>query len=215
MLIFIGVAFFINSIKHDTLVAFTFAVAIAIAITPLLLPVILSSSLAKGAVNMAKKETIVKKLNSIQSFGAMNILCTDKTGTLTQDKIVLEKYLNINGEEDEEVLKYAFINAYFQNGLEGSIDKAIVKKIKQEKLYKISKEYKRIDEIPFDFSRRCLSVIVSNGDQKTMITKGAVEEILSKCISMEYKGQVSSMKLEDRRRLEEIAKNLNQMEEEK
>lgn len=210
MLIFIGVAFFINSIKHDTLVAFTFAVAIAIAITPLLLPVILSSSLAKGAVNMAKKETIVKKLNSIQSFGAMNILCTDKTGTLTQDKIVLEKYLNINGEEDEEVLKYAFINAYFQNGLEGSIDKAIVKKIKQEKLYKISKEYKRIDEIPFDFSRRCLSVIVSNGDQKTMITKGAVEEILSKCISMEYKGQVSSMKLEDRRRLEEIAKNLNQ-----
>ena len=140
MLIFIGVAFFINSIKHDTLVAFTFAVAIAIAITPLLLPVILSSSLAKGAVNMAKKETIVKKLNSIQSFGAMNILCTDKTGTLTQDKIVLEKYLNINGEEDEEVLKYAFINAYFQNGLEGSIDKAIVKKINYIKFQKNIKE---------------------------------------------------------------------------
>lgn len=210
MVIFIAVAFFINSIRHDTLVAFTFAVAVAIAITPLLLPVILSSSLAKGAINMANKKTIVKKLNSIQSFGAMNILCTDKTGTLTQDKIVLERYLDINGEEDEEVLKYAFINAYFQNGLEGSIDKAIVKKIKQEKLYKVSKEYKKIDEIPFDFSRRCLSVIVSNGEEKLMITKGAVEEILSKCTTMEYKGQVSQMKSEDKRRLEEVAKNLNQ-----
>lgn len=210
MVIFIAVAFFINSIRHDTLVAFTFAVAVAIAITPLLLPVILSSSLAKGAINMANKKTIVKKLNSIQSFGAMNILCTDKTGTLTQDKIVLERYLDINGEEDEEVLKYAFINAYFQNGLEGSIDKAIVNKIKQEKLYKVSKEYKKIDEIPFDFSRRCLSVIVSNGEEKLMITKGAVEEILSKCTTMEYKGQVSQMKSEDKRRLEEIAKNLNQ-----
>lgn len=146
MVVFIAVAFFINSMRHDTLVAFTFAVAVSIAITPLLLPVILSSSLAKGAINMAHKKTIVKKLNSIQSFGAMNILCTDKTGTLTQDKIVLEKYLNVNGEEDEEVLKYAFINAYFQEGLEGSIDKAIVKKIKQEKLYKISKEYKKLDE---------------------------------------------------------------------
>lgn len=210
MVIFIAVAFFINSIRHDTLVAFTFAVAVAIAITPLLLPVILSSSLAKGAINMANKKTIVKKLNSIQSFGAMNILCTDKTGTLTQDKIVLERYLNINGEEDEEVLKYAFINAYFQSGLEGSIDKAIVNKIKKEKLYKVSKEYKKIDEIPFDFSRRCLSVIVSNGEEKLMITKGAVEEILSKCTTMEYKGQVSQMKSEDKRRLEEIAKNLNQ-----
>ena len=210
MVIFIAVAFFINSIRHDTLVAFTFAVAVAIAITPLLLPVILSSSLAKGAINMANKKTIVKKLNSIQSFGAMNILCTDKTGTLTQDKIVLERYLDINGEEDEEVLKYAFINAYFQNGLEGSIDKAIVNKIKQEKLYKVSKEYKKIDEIPFDFSRRCLSVIVSNGEEKLMITKGAVEEILSKCTTMEYKGQVSQMKSEDKRRLEEVAKNLNQ-----
>ena len=210
MLVLIPITFLINAFKHDSLIAFTFSVAIAIGITPLLLPVILSSSLAKGAVNMSKKKTIVKKLDSIQSFGAMNILCTDKTGTLTQDKIVLERYLDINGEEDEEVLKYAFINAYFQNGLEGSIDKAIVNKIKQEKLYKVSKEYKKIDEIPFDFSRRCLSVIVSNGEEKLMITKGAVEEILSKCTTMEYKGQVSQMKSEDKRRLEEIAKNLNQ-----
>ena len=210
MVVFIAVAFFINSMRHDTLVAFTFAVAVSIAITPLLLPVILSSSLAKGAINMAHKKTIVKKLNSIQSFGAMNILCTDKTGTLTQDKIVLEKYLNVNGEEDEEVLKYAFINAYFQEGLEGSIDKAIVKKIKQEKLYKISKEYKKLDEIPFDFTRRCLSVIVSNGEEKLMITKGAVEEIISKCTSMEYMGKVSPLKTDDKKRLEEMAKNLNQ-----
>ena len=117
MLVMIPVVFLLNFWKHDIVTAFTFAVAIAIGITPLLLPVILSSSLSKGAVRMSKKKTIVKRLDSIQSFGGMNILCTDKTGTLTEDKIVLEKYLDINGDEDIRVLKHAFLNSYFQTGL--------------------------------------------------------------------------------------------------
>ena len=107
MLVLTPIVFLLNAFKHETVTAFTFAVAIAICITPLLLPVILSSSLSKGAVKMSKKKTIVKKLDSIQSFGAMNILCTDKTGTLTEDKIVLEKYLDINGNEDLRILKHA------------------------------------------------------------------------------------------------------------
>ena len=128
MLVLTPIVFLLNAFKHETVTAFTFAVAIAICITPLLLPVILSSSLSKGAVKMSKKKTIVKRLDSIQSFGAMNILCTDKTGTLTEDKIVLEKYLDINGNEDLRILKHAFLNAYFQTGLRGNIDEAVVKR---------------------------------------------------------------------------------------
>ena len=136
MLVMIPITFVLNAWKHNTLTAFTFAVSIAITITPLLLPVILSSGLAKGAVNMSKKKTIVKRLESIQSFGGMNILCTDKTGTLTEDKIVLEKYLNVNGEEDYYVLKQAFLNAYFQTGLKGSIDEAIINRAEENGLAK-------------------------------------------------------------------------------
>ena len=128
MLIMIPLVFIFNVTKHEIVTAFTFAVAIAIGITPLLLPVILSSSLSKGAVRMAKKKTIVKKLDSIQSFGAMNILCTDKTGTLTEDKIVLEKYLNIRGDEDLDVLRDAFVNSFFQTGLKNNIDEAVIKR---------------------------------------------------------------------------------------
>ena len=127
MLILIPIVFLLNVWKHDIITSFTFAVAIAICITPLLLPVILSSSLSKGAIRMSKKKTIVKKLDSIQSFGAMNILCTDKTGTLTEDKIVLEKYLDVMGNEDLRVLKHAFLNAYFQTGLRSNIDEASMK----------------------------------------------------------------------------------------
>lgn len=126
MIILIPIVFLLNAWKHSTVISFTFAVAIAITITPLLLPVILSSCLSKGAIRMSKKKTIVKKLDSIQNFGAMNILCTDKTGTLTEDKIVLEKYLDVYGNEDIRVLKHAFLNSYFQTGLKGSIDEAVI-----------------------------------------------------------------------------------------
>ena len=209
MLVLIPITFIVNAAKHGTITAFTFAVAIAIGITPLLLPVILSSSLAKGATRMSKKKTIVKRLDSIQSFGAMNILCTDKTGTLTEDKIVLEKYLDIKGDEDKRVLKQAFLNAYFQTGLKGNIDEAVIARTAKTELKGIEEKYEKIDEIPFDFSRRRLSVIVSDGKKKQLITKGAVEEILSICTMVDYKGEVSEITREIKQNILNITKDLN------
>lgn len=210
MIFMIPIVFLINVEKHDIILAFTFAVAIAICITPLLLPVILSSSLSKGAVRMSKKKTIVKKLDSIQNFGAMNIFCTDKTGTLTEDKIVLEKYLNINGEEDFNILKYAFLNAYLQTGLKSNIDEAVVAKAKTVGIENSLKKYKKIDEIPFDFSRRCLSVAVEIDNKDELITKGAVEEILNICTTFEYKGQTEKLTNEKIENMRKICKNLNE-----
>ena len=209
MIILIPLIFVLNAWKHDNLTAFTFAVAIAIGITPLLLPVILSSCLSKGAVRMSKKKTIVKKLDSIQSLGGMNILCTDKTGTLTEDKIVLEKYLNINGDEDLRILKHAFLNSYFQTGLKGNIDEAVIERGLKNGMDEIKEKYKIIDEIPFDFSRRRLSVIVTDGTKKQMITKGAVEEILSICTMVDYKGEVTNITNKIKENIKKISKSLN------
>ena len=210
MIFMIPIVFLINVEKHDIILAFTFAVAIAICITPLLLPVILSSSLSKGAVRMSKKKTIVKKLDSIQNFGAMNIFCTDKTGTLTEDKIVLEKYLNVNGEEDSNILKYAFLNAYLQTGLKSNIDEAVVAKAKTIGIENGVEKYKKIDEIPFDFSRRCLSIAVEIDNKDELITKGAVEEILNICTTFEYKGQTEKLTNEKIENMRKICKNLNE-----
>ena len=210
MIFMIPIVFLINVEKHDIILAFTFAVAIAICITPLLLPVILSSSLSKGAVRMSKKKTIVKKVDSIQNFGAMNIFCTDKTGTLTEDKIVLEKYLNVNGEEDFNILKYAFLNAYLQTGLKSNIDEAVVAKAKTVGIENSLKKYKKIDEIPFDFSRRRLSVAVEIDNKDELITKGAVEEILNICTTFEYKGQTEKLTNEKIENMRKICKNLNE-----
>lgn len=210
MIFMIPIVFLINVEKHDIILAFTFAVAIAICITPLLLPVILSSSLSKGAVRMSKKKTIIKKLDSIQNFGAMNIFCTDKTGTLTEDKIVLEKYLNVNGEEDSNILKYAFLNAYLQTGLKSNIDEAVVAKAKTVGIENSIEKYKKIDEIPFDFSRRCLSVAVEIDNKDELITKGAVEEILNICTTFEYKGQTEKLTNEKIENMRKICKDLNE-----
>ena len=210
MLVLIPITFMINVARHGVLVAFTFSVAIAIGITPLLLPVLLSSSLAKGANRMAKKKTIIKKLDAIQSFGAMNILCTDKTGTLTEDKIVLEKYLDIHGKEDKRILKHVFLNSYFQTGLEGNIDVAIIERAKKEQIAEIVENYQKIDEIPFDFSRRRLSVVVKDKqNKKQLITKGAIEEILEVCNFVDENGQVSSITPGLKKEILEKAKQLN------
>ena len=209
MLILIPIVFLLNVWKHDIIVSFTFAVAIAICITPLLLPVILSSSLSKGALRMSKKKTIVKKLDSIQNFGAMNILCTDKTGTLTEDKIVLEKYLDVMGNESLQVLEYAFLNAYFQTGLRSNIDEAVINRGLENNMKERISVYKKIDEIPFDFSRRRLSVIVSNNNTTQMITKGAVEEILSISNQISYNGQISPITHEIKENMKKITKELN------
>ncbi len=210
MLIMIPLVFVLNMWKHSTVTAFTFAVAIAITITPLLLPVILSSCLSKGAIRMSKKKTIVKKLDSIQNFGAMNILCTDKTGTLTEDKIVLEKYLNIHGKEDITILKQAYINASFQTGLEGSIDEAIIKRGIENNVDKMVQNYEKIDEIPFDFSRRRLSVIVKDSEEKKyIITKGAVEEILNICTLADDNGKIINLTKDIKENIQRISKEMN------
>lgn len=209
MLILVPIVFLLNMSKHNIVTAFTFAVAIAICITPLLLPVILSSCLSKGAVRMSKKKTIIKKLDSIQSFGAMNILCTDKTGTLTEDKIVLEKYLDINGDEDLSVLKHAFLNSYFQTGLKGNIDEAVISRGLENEMSDFTNKYKLVNEIPFDFSRRRLSVIVSDGAKNQLITKGAVEEMLNICSFVDYKGEVSPISKQIKDNIKKISKNLN------
>ena len=210
MLVLIPLVFFINVEQEGVLTAFTFAVAVAIGITPLLLPVILSSSLSKRAVRMSQKKTIVKKLDSIQSFGAMNILCTDKTGTLTEDKIVLEKYLNVQGEEDLRVLKHAFLNSYFQTGLQGNIDEAVISRGMENDMKEYTERYKKIDEIPFDFTRRRLSVVVTDGTKKQLITKGAVEEILNISTLIDYKGEVSPLTKEIKENILKISKQMNQ-----
>ncbi|MEI3402261.1 MAG: HAD-IC family P-type ATPase [Clostridia bacterium] len=209
MLILIPIVFLLTVQKHSIIISFTFAVAIAICITPLLLPVILSSGLSKGALRMSKKETIVKKLDSIQSFGAMNILCTDKTGTLTEDKIVLEKYLDVMGNEDIRVLKHAFLNAYFQTGLRSNIDEAVISRGREHGLDEESTKYTKIDEIPFDFSRRRLSVIVNDGNKTQLITKGAVEEILGICTLIDYQGKVEPITNTIKENIKKIAKELN------
>lgn len=210
MLFMIPLTFIVNAWKHDLLVAFTFSVAIAIGITPLLLPVILSSCLSKGAVKMSKKKTIVKKLDSVESFGSMNVFCTDKTGTLTEDKIVLEKYLDIHGNEDIGVLEDAFLNSYHQTGLDGNIDKAVIARALENGLDHLKDDYAVVDEIPFDFTRRMLSVIVTDkSSHLKMITKGAVEEILNICTKVSYKDEISNITPEIKKNIKKISTDLN------
>lgn len=210
MIFMIPLTFIVNVWKHDLLTAFTFSVAIAIGITPLLLPVILSSCLSKGTVQMSKKKTIVKKLDSVESFGSMNVFCTDKTGTLTEDKIVLEKYLDIYGNEDIAVLEDAFLNSYHQTGLDGNIDKAVINRALENGLGYLKDDYSVVDEIPFDFSRRRLSVIVTDKlNNKKMITKGAVEEILNICTKVSHNNEIFDITSEIKKNIKKISVGLN------
>lgn len=191
MLVMVPFVFLVNGVtKGDWLQAFIFAVSVAVGLTPEMLPMIVTSNLAKGAVKMSKRKTIVKNLNSIQNFGAMNILCTDKTGTLTHDKIVLERYLNMAGEEDTRVLRHAYFNSFFQTGLKNLMDQAILSHAEELGSQNLEKEYLKIDEIPFDFTRRRMSVVVEDKNGKRqIITKGAVEEMLNICSYMELDGE--------------------------
>lgn len=188
MMVMVPLVFFINGItKGDWLDALLFGISIAVGLTPEMLPMIVTTCLAKGAVSMSKKQTIVKNLNSIQNFGAIDILCTDKTGTLTQDQVVLEYHLNVNGEDDTRVLRHAYLNSYFQTGYKNLMDVAIIRKTEEAeaadpRLLDLSENYVKVDEIPFDFARRRLTTVVQDKTGKTqMVTKGAVEEMLSIC----------------------------------
>lgn len=192
MLIMVPIVFVINGItKQDWVSALLFAITVAVGLTPEMLPMIMTSTLAKGAVSMSKHQVIVKTLGAIQTFGEMDILCTDKTGTLTEDKIILEKYMNVLGEDDTRILRHAYLNSYFQTGLKNLIDLAIINRATENGLEEILQPYTRIDEIPFDFSRRRMSVVLSDKNKKRqLITKGAVEEIIAISTMVEWEGKV-------------------------
>ena len=217
MLVMVPLVFVANGItKGDWLSAFLFGISIAVGLTPEMLPMIVTTCLAKGAVSMSKKQTIVKNLNSIQNFGAIDILCTDKTGTLTQDKVVLEYHLNVNGEDDLRVLRHAYLNSDFQTGYKNLMDVAIIQKTEEEEaddpqLVDLSEHYVKVDEIPFDFARRRLTTVVQNRDGKTqMVTKGAVEEMLSICSFAECDGKVRPMTKELKSRILATVDDLNE-----
>lgn len=192
MLVMVPIVFLINGItKGDWFAALLFAISIAVGLTPEMLPVIMTSTLAKGAISMSKHKVIVKSLSAIQTFGEMDVLCTDKTGTLTEDKIILEKYMNVHGDDDIRVLRHAYLNSYFQTGLKNLIDVAIILRAEKYDLPAIRNRYQRVDEIPFDFERRRMSVVLQDDTGKRqLITKGAVEEILSISSYIELDGQV-------------------------
>lgn len=183
MLVMVPLIFLINGfVKGNWWEALLFAIAVAVGLTPEMLPMIVTANLAKGAVSMSKRKVIIKRLNAIQNIGAMDVLCTDKTGTLTMDKIVLERHLNIFGDDDEEVLKWAYLNSYHQTGLKNLLDVAILEHVELHDYLKVEEHYLKADEIPFDFQRRRMSVILKqrNGKQ-LLICKGAVEEMLQRC----------------------------------
>ncbi|MGA8919276.1 MAG: magnesium-translocating P-type ATPase [Pseudolabrys sp.] len=209
--------FLINGLdKGDWLQSLLFAVSVAVGLTPEMLPMIVTTNLAKGAVMMARRKTIVKRLNAIQNFGAMDILCTDKTGTLTQNKIILERHLDIHGQDDLRVLEYAWLNSYNQTGLKNLLDVAVLEFALQHDLVDKLKHYRKIDEIPFDFVRRRMSVVVRNGDnQNLLVCKGAIEEMLPLCVSAhdqgaEATGGVASFTPDMHKEVRRITRKLNQ-----
>jgi len=192
MLVMAPVVFLINGfIKGNWTEAFFFALSVAVGLTPEMLPMIVTANLARGALAMADEKVIVKNIDAIQNFGAMDILCTDKTGTLTQDKIILEMHLDVYGEESEEVLKYAYLNSFYQTGLKNLLDVAVLEHIEVHESLKIENNYRKIDEIPFDFVRRRMSVVVEEeGNRHVLICKGAVEEILGVSNQIEVDGKI-------------------------
>ncbi len=186
MVVLVLAIFGINAFnKGNVIEALLFALSVAVGLTPEMLPMLVAINLSKGAIAMSKKDVIVKRLNAIQNFGAMDVLCTDKTGTLTMDKIMLERHCDVVRKEDDDVLRFAYINSYYQTGLKNILDRAI---LKHEKL--VVKQYKKVDEVPFDFSRRLMSVVVEDSGKHRLIVKGAPEEIYKRCTKFELEGDI-------------------------
>ena len=212
MLLMAPVVLFINGFtKGDWTQALLFAISVAVGLTPEMLPMIVTTSLAKGALAMSKNKVIIKNLNSIQNLGSMDVLCTDKTGTLTQDRVVLEYHLNIDGEEDDRVLRHAFLNSYFQTGLKNLIDVAVISRQEEKGAEALIHRYTKVDEIPFDFERRRMSVVVMDTDGKTqMVTKGAVEEMLKCCAYAECGGTIRPLGEDVRRLVLEKSAQMNE-----
>ena len=194
--------------KGSFLDAFLFALSVAVGLTPEMLPLIVTANLAKGAMAMSKRKVVVKRLNAIQNFGAMDVLCTDKTGTLTLDKIVLERHLDLNGEESDEALEYGYLNSRFQTGLKNLMDKAV---LEHRDLEPTAETYRIVDEIPFDFQRRRMSVVVAKGDdEELLVCKGAVEEMLSICGYLKSGDEVLPMTDARRAEIKAMTHELNE-----
>ena len=216
LMVMTPLVFLINGIsKGNWLESLLFAVSVAVGLTPEMLPMIVTTNLAKGAVVMARRKAIVKRLNAIQSFGAMDILCTDKTGTLTQNKVILERHLDVHGKDDLQVLEYAWINSFHQTGLKNLLDVAVLEYAMQHEIVEKLQHYRKIDEIPFDFLRRRMSVVVRNGDGKNLLVcKGAIEEILPLCMSANDStaapGSTVEFTPEKRREVRRVTRKLNQ-----
>jgi P-type Mg2+ transporter len=183
ILVLVPSVFLINGLtKGDWLEALLFALAVAVGLTPEMLPMIVTANLAKGAIAMSRKRVIVKRLHAIQNFGAMDVLCTDKTGTLTQDRIILKRHLDIRGEDWDRVLEYAYLNSHYQSGLKNLLDIAVLQHVELGKELHAEHSYRKMDEIPFDFVRRRLSVVLDREDGKhVLICKGAIEEVFAVC----------------------------------
>ena len=190
MAVMVPAVFLINGLtKGDWFEALLFAAAVAVGLTPEMLPMIVTMNLAKGSLAMSRKKVIVKRLNSIQNFGAMDVLCTDKTGTLTQDRIILKRHLDIQGEESDKVLEYAYLNSHYQSGLKNLLDIAVLKHVEVHNELRVEHDFKKVDEVPFDFERRRMSVVVQQADgTHLLICKGAVEEIFAVCSSYDIEG---------------------------
>lgn len=212
MFVIVPFVFLINAgTKGDLFEALLFSLSVAVGLTPEMLPMIVTANLARGAVNMSQHKVIVKRLNAIQNFGAMNVLCTDKTGTLTQDHIILERYLDADGKENDFVLNYAYLNSYYQTGLKNLLDVAILEHRDLEKELKLSQEYLKIDEIPFDFVRRRMSVVleINASKQHLLVCKGACEEIISVSQNVNQNGATISLTEEIKADLRNLEKELN------
>jgi Mg2+-importing ATPase len=213
MLVMVPVIFLINGFtKGDWTQAFLFGVAIAVGLTPEMLPMIVTANLARGAVAMSRRKVIVKKLQAIQNFGAMDVLCTDKTGTLTQDRVVLIQHLNVDGRECEEVLEYAFLNSYFQTGLKNLLDRAVLEHENLVETRELARRYIKCDEVPFDFNRRRMSVVVHEvfKGRDLLICKGAVEEVLAVCSHARIDGAVRPLQDAVRERSGQLRTDLNE-----
>lgn len=211
IIVMVPAVFLINGFsRHNWLEAFLFALAVAVGLTPEMLPMIVTVNLSKGALAMSRKKVIVKRLNAIQNFGAMDILCTDKTGTLTQGKIVLEQYLDPNGEPSQKVLDYGYLNSYYHTGLKNLMDDAILDHEELEAGLGVREEYRKIDEIPFDFVRKRMSVVVEDKTGlNTLVCKGAVEGLMDLCSHEEIYGEVLEMLPERRLSSMEKVSRLN------
>jgi Mg2+-importing ATPase len=211
ILVMVPAVFLINGFsRHHWLEAFLFALAVAVGLTPEMLPMIVSVNLAKGAIAMSRKKVIVKRLNAIQNFGAMDVLCTDKTGTITRGKIVLEQYLDVKGREDPKVLDYGYLNSYYHTGLQNLLDDAVLEHEELTKGMNIKASYEKIDEIPFDFERKRMSVVVRDSTgQHLLICKGAVEGMLDLSTQMDIEGGIGPLSENDKRECLDLVHELN------